>query len=275
MTSAYHGPPAELGLIGGSGLYSFLDSAATVALETPWGPPSDAVSIGSINGRPVAFLPRHGRGHRFAPHRVNYRANLWALRSLGVRQILAPCAVGSLRQELPAGSIVVPDQLIDRTWGRPSTFYDDPGQVVHVGFADPYCPTGRRTVVEVGGQRGLSPVDGGSLVVINGPRFSTRAESLWHQSQGWSVVGMTAAPEAALARELALCYTNIALVTDLDAGLEQGAGVTQAEVLEVFAANIEVMRSLLRDTIGALPDPEADCSCRHALDGQRLPFALP
>jgi 5'-methylthioadenosine phosphorylase len=271
----YDGPRADIGVVGGSGLYAFLDGADTVELDTPWGPPSDPLTIGEVSGRAVAFLPRHGRDHRFPPHRVNYRANLWALRTVGVRQVLGPCAVGSLRAEHDAGTIVVPDQVVDRSWGRPSTFYDESGTVVHVAFADPYCPTGRKTTVETARTLGQEPVDGGTLVIVNGPRFSSRAESLWHQAQGWTVVGMTGAPEAALARELALCYTSIALVTDLDAGLEHGEGVTHDEVLRVFAQNIEKVRTLLVDMIGALPGVEADCSCRHALDGLKLPFDLP
>ncbi|MGH8939119.1 MAG: S-methyl-5'-thioadenosine phosphorylase [Actinomycetes bacterium] len=271
----YDGPRADIGVVGGSGLYDFLDGADTVELDTPWGPPSDPLTIGEVSGRAVAFLPRHGRDHRFPPHRVNYRANLWALRTVGVRQVLGPCAVGSLRAEHDAGTIVVPDQVVDRSWGRPSTFYDEPGPVVHVAFADPYCPTGRKTAVETARTLGQEPVDGGTLVIVNGPRFSSRAESLWHQAQGWTVVGMTGAPEAALARELALCYTSVALVTDLDAGLEHGEGVTHDEVLRVFAQNIEKVRTLLVDMVGALPGAEVDCSCRHALDGLKLPFDLP
>jgi 5'-methylthioadenosine phosphorylase len=276
MTSTlYDGPRAEIGVIGGSGLYAFLDAATTVEVDTPWGPPSDPLTIGEVAGRRVAFLPRHGRDHRLPPHRVNYRANLWALRAAGVRQVLGPCAVGSLKPQHDAGTVVVPDQLVDRSWGRASTFYDEPGPVVHVAFADPYCPAGRPVVVDVARRGGIDPVDGGTLVIINGPRFSTRAESLWHQAQGWTVVGMTGAPEAALARELALCYTSVGLVTDLDAGLEHGEGVTHDEVLQVFAANMAKIRTILFDTIAALPPADADCSCRHALDGLKLPFDLP
>ena len=278
MTSTnttYDGLRAEVGVIGGSGLYSLLDSAETVELDTPWGPPSDPLTIGELAGRRVAFLPRHGRDHRFPPHRVNYRANLWALRSVGARQVVGPCAVGSLKPEHGAGTIVVPDQLVDRTWGRAHTYYDDVGPVVHVAFADPYCPHGRQAAVKAATARDLDPVDGGTLVVINGPRFSTRAESLWHQSQGWTAVGMTGSTEATLARELALCYTSIALVTDLDAGLEHGEGVTHDEVLRVFAANMEKVRALITDVVAALPTADNDCSCRHALDGQKLPFELP
>lgn len=274
MTSAYAGTPAEIGVIGGSGLYSLLDGEA-VEVDTPWGPPSDPLTIAEVAGRRVAFLPRHGRDHRFPPHRVNYRANIWALRSVGVRQVLAPCAVGSLKEENGPGTLVLPDQVVDRTWGRGHTLYDEPGAVVHVAFADPYCPNGRRAVLAAGRDTNLPVVDGGTLVVVNGPRFSSRAESLWHQAQGWSVVGMTASPEGALARELALCLTSVALVTDLDAGLEHGEGVTHEEVLRVFAENVENMRDLLLETIGRLPSQDTDCDCRHALDGQKLPFDLP
>ncbi|HEX7189841.1 MAG TPA: S-methyl-5'-thioadenosine phosphorylase [Actinomycetes bacterium] len=273
-TRPYAGLRADIGVIGGSGLYSLLDGE-TVEVDTPWGPPSDPLTIAEVAGRRVAFVPRHGRDHRFPPHRVNYRANLWALRAVGVRQVLGPCAVGSLRADQGPGTVVVPDQLVDRTWGRGHTFYDDPGSVVHVAFADPYCPTGRAVVLAAGRESALPVVDGGTIVVINGPRFSSRAESLWHQAQGWSVVGMTAAPESALARELALCFTSVALVTDLDAGLEHGEGVTHDEVLRVFAENIGTVRDLLVDVVGRLPGPDEDCSCRHALDGLKLPFDLP
>ena len=273
-TATYDGPRADLGVIGGSGLYALLDGDQ-VELDTPFGPPSDPLTIATVGDRRVAFVPRHGRDHRFPPHRVNYRANIWALRAVGVRQVLAPCAVGSLKAEHGPGTIVVPDQVVDRTWGRAHTFFDDVGPVVHVAFADPYCPNGRRVALSAGRERGLPVVDGGTLVVVNGPRFSSRAESLWHAGQGWSIVGMTALPEASLARELGLCFTTVALVTDLDAGLEHGEGVTHDEVLRVFAENITGVRELLVDALGALPGADADCTCRHATDGQKLPFDLP
>ena len=271
----YPGPRAEVGVIGGSGFYAFLDDAQQVEIDTPWGPPSDPLTVGEVAGRRVAFVARHGRDHRFPPHRVNYRANLWALRTVGVRQVLAPCAVGSLRTELGPGAVVVPDQIVDRTWGRQHTVYGETGPVVHIGLADPYCPHGRAAAVRIAGEQHLDPADGGTLVVINGPRFSTRAESRWHAAQGWSVVGMIGVPEASIARELALCYTAIALVTDHDAGVETGEGVSHAEVLEVFAANIDRLRALLLGLIPVLPAADGDCSCRHALDGITLPFALP
>jgi len=270
---------AEIGVIGGSGFYEFLTDSERFSINTPFGDPSDDVVIGGLEGRRVAFLARHGQGHRFAPHRINYRANLWALRSVGVRQVLAPGAVGSLMPQHGPGTIVVPDQVVDRTWGRDHTVYDGIGPVVHVGFADPYCPRGREAVLNAGRAAGKNMVDAGTLVVINGPRFSSRAESLWHQQAGWTVVGMTGMPEAAIARELAMCFTTIALVTDHDAGVDAGEAVTHEEVLKVFASSLDGLKSVLQSAIGAMPatedDASATCACRRSLDGLRLPFALP
>jgi 5'-methylthioadenosine phosphorylase len=278
-TSTNPSARAEIGVIGGSGFYKFLSDSERVSINTPFGDPSDDVVIGDLQGRRVAFLARHGQGHRFPPHRVNYRANLWALRSVGVRQVLAPCAVGSLRPEHGPGTIVVPDQVVDRTWGRDHTVYDGVGPVVHVGFSDPYCPRGRQVAIEAGRAAGKSLVDSGTLVVINGPRFSSRAESLWHQQAGWTVVGMTGMPEASIARELAMCFTTIALVTDHDAGVDDGEAVTHEEVLKVFARSLEGLKSVLRSSIGTMPavedDTSAVCGCRRSLDGLRLPIALP
>ncbi|KJK59213.1 purine nucleoside phosphorylase [Saccharothrix sp. ST-888] len=266
-------PRAELGVIGGSGLYALLDDVTEVAVETPYGRPSDSLFVGEVAGRSVAFLPRHGRGHSLPPHRINYRANLWALQSLGVRQVLGPCAVGGLRPEFGPGTLVVPDQFVDRTSGREQTYYDGlplPGggvpEVVHVSTADPYCPDGRVAALAAARDNAWEPVDGGTLVVIQGPRFSTRAESRWFTGNGWSVVGMTGHPEAALARELGLCYTSLALVTDLDAGVETGEGVTHAEVLAVFGRNVDRLRTVLFKALEGLPSTR-DCVCSHALDG--------
>jgi 5'-methylthioadenosine phosphorylase len=253
---------ADVAVIGGSGLYALLDGAREHQLDTPYGRPSDLITVAPVGGRAVAFLPRHGRDHRYPPHRIPYRANLWALREIGVRQILAPCAVGGLRPDLGPGSFVLPDQLIDRTSGRVRSFYDD--RAVHVNFADPYCPAGRRSVLAGAGD--LEIRDGGTMVVIEGPSFSTRAESRWYASVGGTVVNMTGAPEAVLARELALCYTTIALVTDLDAGVEGDHGVTQEEVFRVFGENTERLRALLLRVAPALPE-QRDCPCLHALDG--------
>jgi len=261
---------AEIGVIGGSGLYALLDGAREHDVSTPYGAPSDPITIAEVGGRSVAFLPRHGRDHRFPPHRIPYRANLWALRALGVRQIVAPCAVGGLRPELGPGTFVVPDQLIDRTSGRAQTFYD--AGAVHLSFADPYCPDGRAAVLEAA--QPVRAVDGGTMVVVEGPRFSTRAESRWFTSIGGTIVNMTGHPEAVLARELGLCYTTIALVTDLDAGVEGDHGVTQEEVFSVFAANTERLRGVLLEAVTKLPT-ERTCPCAHALDGIKLPLDLP
>ena len=266
-------PLASIGVIGGSGLYEFLDAADEVSVQTPFGPPSDPLVIGAVAGRRVAFVPRHGRDHRFPPHRIPYRANLWALRSVGVRQVVAPSAVGSLTSAYGPGTLVIPDQLVDRTGGRTQTYYDE-GAAVHVQFADPYCPVGRSVAIATARSAGWPPAESGTLVVIGGPRFSTRAESRWYAAQGWTLVGMTGHPEAVLARELALCYTTIALVTDTDAGVEEGEGVTHAEVFRVFAGNLTRLRDLLMEVIEKLP-AERDCPCPHALDDLPLPITLP
>lgn len=263
---------AEVGVIGGSGFYAFLDGAREVVVQTPYGQPSDPIVVGEVAGRSVAFVPRHGRDHRFPPHRIPYRANLWALRSLGVRQVLAPCAVGGLRPALGPGALVVPDQLVDRTSGRAQTFHDTGAS--HVSFADPYCPVGRRTAVTTASAQGWPVTDGGTVVVIEGPRFSTRAESQWFAAQGWSLVNMTGHPEAVLARELALCYTAIALVTDLDAGVEGGQPVTQEEVFRFFGENTARLRTLLYAVVEALP-ADRSCPCGAALDGIDTDLALP
>ncbi len=261
------GARAQIGVIGGSGLYAFLTGPVEeVVVETPYGLPSDPLVIGHIGGRSVAFVARHGRDHRFPPHRVPYRANLWALHALGVRQVLAPCAVGSLHPKLGPGVLVVPDQLVDRTSGRDQTFYDGPG-AVHVPFADPYCPDGRDVTLSAALDSGWKAIDGGTVVVIEGPRFSTRAESQWFLTNGWSLVNMTGHPEAVLARELAVCYTPLALVTDRDAGIEsEGEPVTQEEVYRVFGQNVDRLRELLFEVIARLP-AERTCPCSTALAG--------
>ena len=264
---------AEIGVIGGTGFYEFLESADEVQITTPFGDPSDPLVIGEVGGKRVAFLPRHGRDHRFPPHKIPYRANLWALRSVGARQVLAPSAVGSLTTSYGPGTLVIPDQLVDRTTSRTQTFYEHDG-AVHIQFADPYCPVGRATAVGAARSTGWVPASSGTLVIIEGPRFSTRAESQWYADQGWTLIGMTGHPEAVLARELALCYTSISLVTDTDAGVEEGEGVTQEEVFRVFAANVERLRALVIKAVELLP-ADRTCPCPHALDGLKLPIELP
>lgn len=259
---------ADVGVIGGSGFYSWLDNAEEVAVDTPYGEPSAPPVVGTVAGRRVAFLPRHGAGHAFPPHRINYRANLWALRNLGVRQILAPCAVGGLRPEVEPGDLVVPDQLVDRTHGRESTFVER--GAAHVPFADPYCPRLRAAVAEAD----PDVKQGGAMVVVNGPRFSTRAESLDFAASGWPLVNMTGQPEASLARELRICYAAIALVTDMDAGVAAGEGVGQEEVFAMFAANIMRLKVVLTKAIGVLPDPTG-CSCDSWAGGLELTYEIP
>jgi len=255
-------------VIGGSGFYSFLVDPEPVEVDTPYGRPSAPVSVGEVAGRRVAFLPRHGSRHEYPPHRINYRANMWALRSTGVRQVLAPCAVGGLNPTNPPGTMVVPDQLVDRTVGRSQTYMDS--GAVHAPFADPYCPVLRRHLADAA----PGVVDGGAMVVIEGPRFSTRAESRYYTAQGWSLVNMTGHPEAVLARELGLCYATLALVTDLDAGVSAEESVDQAQVFATFARNIERLKDLLVSTVAALPR-RRDCACATWLDGVTLPFELP
>ena len=258
---------ATVAVIGGSGFYSFLSEPSSIRVDTPYGAPSAQVTVGEVAGRPVAFLPRHGDQHQFPPHRISYRANLWALRSLGVRQVLAPCAVGGLQQWTQPGTLVVPDQLVDRTSGRIQTYMDS--GAVHLPFADPYCPQLRTALAT-----DPDVVDGGAMVVIEGPRFSTRAESQWYAAQGWALVNMTGHPEAVLARELGLCYATIALVTDLDAGVDAEASVDQATVFAMFAENIERLKALLVSAVADLPEV-GPCPCNQWMTGIDLPFELP
>lgn len=264
---------ATIGVIGGSGFYELLDSGDEITVDTPFGAPSDPIVVGDVAGRRVAFLPRHGRDHRFPPHRIPYRANLWALRSLGVRQVLAPSAVGSLTPACQAGTLIIPDQIVDRTNGRAQTYYDAGGPV-HVAFADPYCPRGRASAIAAARAAGWPMADAGTLVVIEGPRFSTRAESQWYAAQGWTLIGMTGHPEAVLARELALCYVPLALVTDTDAGVAEGEGVTQEEVFRAFGRNVARLRDLVLTLVKDLGE-DRTCPCPTALDGIKLPFELP
>jgi 5'-methylthioadenosine phosphorylase len=264
---------ADVGVIGGSGFYEFFNDAEEVSVETPFGEPSEKILIGEVEGKRVAFLPRHGRDHRYPAHKIPYRANLWALRSVGVRRIIAPSAVGSLTVSYGPGTLIVPDQLVDRTGGRAQTYYDE--NAVHVSFADPYCPSGRAHTIKAARESGWVPAGSGTLVVIDGPRFSTRAESKWYAAQGWTLIGMTGHPEAVLARELAMCYTTLALVTDTDAGISEGDGVTQAEVFEVFGKNMARLRELVARVIADFPDEREDDLCAHALDSIKLPIDLP
>ncbi|WP_082995840.1 S-methyl-5'-thioadenosine phosphorylase [Mycobacterium alsense] len=260
-----------LGVIGGSGFYTFFESGTRdVDVDTPYGPPSAPVTLGTVGGREVAFLPRHGATHEFSAHTVPYRANMWALRKLGVRRVFGPCAAGSLDPANGPGAVVVPDQLVDRTSGRADTYFDS--GAVHVDFADPYCPTLRASIKGVTGLPDV--VDGGTMVVIQGPRFSTRAESRWFAAAGFGLVNMTGYPEAVLARELEICYAAIALVTDLDAGVTVGEGVKAVDVFAQFQRNMGPFKQLVRAAIGRVTDERTCTHCRPHT-GVTLPVELP
>jgi 5'-methylthioadenosine phosphorylase len=262
------GPRTEIGIFGGSGFYSLLEGAQEIAVDTPYGEPSAPLTLGEIGGRRVAFLPRHGVKHEFPPHRINYRANLHAMKSLGVSRLIGPCASGSLQPDLAPGTFVICDQLVDRTRHRTDTFYDGP-HTTHVSFSDPYCPELRRLALEACAKLRIPHRESGTVVVIEGPRFSTRAESKWFAAQGWEVINMTQYPEALLARELEMCYVNISLVTDYDAGLEglpSVKPVTHAEVIRVFNENNEKLRGLLDELIPVISQSPS-CHCQSALTG--------
>lgn len=265
MTSAR----AQVGVFGGSGFYRFLDDVEHVEMETPYGRPSERISIGRLQGMQVAFLPRHGARHTLPPAAINYRANLWAMKELGVNRLIAPTAAGSLQPGVRPGDFVVCDQFVDRTWGRADSYYAEGPEVAHVSTADPYCPQLRALTVDVGLAQGLAVHERGTVVVIQGPRFSTRAESRWFSSMGWNVINMTQYPEVVLARELELCYVNISLITDYDVGLEGEAGVrpvSVAEVERVFTTNNDRVRELILNLIPSLP-AERTCPCSTAMRG--------
>ncbi len=258
---------ADIGVFGGSGFYSLIENAREVWIETPYGAPSDRIALGEIDGKKVAFLPRHGKDHRFPPQSINYRANIWAMKMLGVKFIIAPNACGSLKKEVKPGSMVVCDQLVDRTSGRKDTFFDGP-ITTHVSFADPYCPTLRPIAIEALKTLDIETHERGTVVVIQGPRFSTRSESKWFQSQGWEVINMTQYPEAYLAREAEICFVNISLITDYDVGIDSIAPVSHHTVMEVFKANNERVKNAIGKIVQTI-DLAADCPCHHALQGSR------
>jgi 5'-methylthioadenosine phosphorylase len=259
----------RLGVFGGSGFYSFMDDVREVSIDTPFGEPAAPVTVGSVGGRAVAFIPRHGQKHQFPPHRVNYRANVWAMKELGVQRLLGPCAVGSLQPHVKPGEFVICDQLVDRTTGRASTFYDGP-DTTHIGFADPYCPTIRATAIDKAHELELPVHERGTVVVVQGPRFSTRAESQQYAREGWQVINMTQTPEATLARELEICYANVSLVTDYDVGVAgEIEAVSHEEVIRVFQENLGRLRDLLFAVLVELPE-ERDCPCGDALANARF-----
>ena len=254
---------AEVGVFGGSGFYEFLDDATDVEVTTPYGPPAAPIAIGTLGGRRIAFLARHGRRHDYAAHRVPFQANMWAMASLGVRSIVAPCSVGSLQPEIHPGELVVIDQLVDRTNGRHDTFHDvgaDDGMpgsdtaVHHQTFAEPYDRGLRNALIAAGATLDDVTVrPSGTMVVINGPRFSTKAESVWFRQMGWHVVNMTGYPEAVLAAEAGIPYASIALVTDYDAGVDGHEPVTMNAVFAMVQQNVDNVRRLITAALPLLP----------------------
>ncbi|MBL8049438.1 MAG: S-methyl-5'-thioadenosine phosphorylase [Chthonomonas sp.] len=244
---------AEIGVFGGSGFYSLLENVEEVKVDTPYGPPSDAIFMAEVSGRKVAFLPRHGRKHTIPPHMINYRANVWAMRQLGVKAIISPCAAGSLQTHVAPGHFVVCDQFVDRTNSRRDTFFDGP-IVTHVSPAETYDPVLRQVAIDCVRKHGITCHDRGTVVVIQGPRFSTKAESKWFTDAGWEVINMTQYPEAHLCRELGMAVVNIALITDYDAGLVADEGPVNAHsVLEVFQKNAENIRKVVLDMVAEFP----------------------
>ncbi len=261
---------AEIGIFGGSGFYDFAEGEVEeITVDTPYGPPSDKLALMTVAGRRVAFLPRHGKGHTLPPHRIPYRANLWALKQLGVTRVLAPSAVGSLQAKIAPGDIVVNDQFVDRTHSRADTFFDGP-EIVHVSSADPYCPQLRQFAIDAAKQNSVPVHESGTVVVIQGPRFSSKAESHWFTQMGWDIVSMTQYPEAILARELELCYATLSLVTDYDAGLVVDTAAVQVhDVLAILKQNTANVKRVLKTMLAALPDGRG-CGCAEALKYARM-----
>ena len=245
---------AEVGVFGGSGFYSLLEDVQEIKVDTPYGCPSDSVMLATVHGRKVAFIPRHGRNHTIPPHKVNYRANVWALKTLGVKAVISPCAAGSLQRETPPGMFVVCDQFVDRTSGRADTFYDGP-IVSHVSGANIYHPELRKLAINAIKKNGIPCQEKGTVVVIQGPRFSSKAESEWFHNAGWEVINMTQYPEAYLCYELGMAVVNISLITDFDSGVHADTDAVDARsVLAVFAKNSENIRKVVIDLIASLPE---------------------
>lgn len=260
---------AEIGVFGGSGFYSLLSDVREVKVDTPYGAPSDSYFLATVNGRKVAFLPRHGRHHTLPPHKINFRANVWGMRSLGCEAIISPCAAGSLQANVAPGSFVVCDQFVDRTNGRADTFFDGP-IVTHLSPAETYDPLLRKLAVETIRQHGIECHDGGTVVVIQGPRFSTKSESRWFHDAGWEVINMTQYPEAYLCRELGMAVVNISLITDYDSGVHAGTeAVNATDVLAVFQKNAERIKGVVLDLIGKMPADLGSLGARQALTFSR------
>jgi 5'-methylthioadenosine phosphorylase len=262
---------AEVGVFGGSGFYSILDKVEEKTIETPFGSPSSRITLGEVDGVKVAFLPRHGKDHQYPPHRIPYKANLWAFQKIGVNRIIGPCAAGSIKASVKPGEFVICDQFVNFTSGRDQTFYNGP-ITTHISAAEPYCPELRRLSIDTAEKIGIPVHSKGTVVVIEGPRFSTRAESKFFSSNGWEVINMTQYPECILARELGICYVNISLITDYDVGLDDRPEikpVSHSDVIKVFQENNERVKELILKMISKIPK-KRKCSCGQALDTARI-----
>ena len=258
-------PQAKIGVIGGTGLYDIdgLTDIEQVSLDTPFGKPSDAIIVGKLEGIGIAFLPRHGKGHRILPTEIPARANIYALKSLGVEHIIAIHSVGSFKQEIKPGDLVIPDQLIDRTQGRVNSFFGE-GIVAHIPFAEPFCPVLSQILFNAAKEAGVSVHQGGTYLTMEGPAFSTKAESRLHRSWGADIVGMTALPEAKLAREAEICYATIACVSDYDSWHEEKEPVTVDIILNILHKNIDTAKKIIKLAVSRMPEKRS-CVCASAL----------
>lgn len=264
-------PKIDIGIFGGSGFYSLFENAAEIKIKTPHGFPSDKITIGEIAGRRVAFLPRHGKKHRFPPHKIPYQANLWAFKKLGVTRVIAPAACGSLQKHIKPGDFVICDQFVNRANNREDTFYHGP-EVTHISLAEPYCPELRKIAYSASQKLKIKTHSKGTAAIIEGPRFSTKAESRFYQKSGFDVINMTQYPEVALARELEMCYVNISLITDYDAGLIGQKNIKPVNFLEMsknFATNIDRLKKLIFEIIKNVPE-KRNCACGKTLKDAKI-----
>lgn len=255
---------AEIGIFGGSGFYKFLDDIKEVYIDTPYGKTSDALMMGTIGSKKIAFMPRHGRNHSIAPHNVNYRANVWAMKEIGCKAVISPCAAGSLQKHVKPGDIVFCDQYVNWTNGRLDTFFDKT-DIKHVSAAEPYCPKLRKLAIDCAKNLNYPIHEKGTVVVIQGPRFNTKAESAFFTNQGWEVINMTQYPEVHLVKELNMCPLNISLITDYDAGLVADCEpVSHEAVMKIFEQNISKLQKLLFNIVENI-DNNILCSCKDTV----------
>jgi len=254
----------EIGIFGGTGIYDsgLLENTQEIDMDTPYGKPSDTITVGTFKGRKIAFLPRHGKKHTIPPHMINFKANIWAFKELGITRIIAPSAVGSLKEELEPGHFALPTQFLDFTKSRESSFSNN-GRVIHISVADPFCPELQASIIQVTDKEDLKIHKDCTYVCIEGPRFSTKAESKFYRSTGADIIGMTLVPECQLAREAQMCYASISTVTDYDVWAEKP--VTAKEVLETLSKNVEITKKILTELIDKIPKTR-DCSCAKALE---------